>query len=253
MPQSAVMRSALSGRGERVEALRHAGADGQSISYEVIRSANRRRTIAICVRDGSVIVRAPLHVAGAEIEAFIQRRTSWIASALVDNVPARVLAQGQVLPLANGTFTLVWERSTQPRNTLVLRDGVMTVRLAASVPIGTEISVVTAQLSRWYVERARERVDEAVQRWAPVLGSTPAAVFVRNQRSRWGSCARDGSLRFNWRLAMVTDALLDYVVVHELAHLLHPNHSPAFWSEVFRALPDYDKRRAELKRFSSPL
>lgn len=248
------MRGTPLGRSEHRETLLHTSADGRQTAYELIRSARRRRTIAISVLDGRVIVRAPLHAATAEVEAFVARRATWIASALASPNPTRTgLRQGQPLPFAGGEFTVAWERSELHRHTLVLRDGALTIRLAVGVPIGDEPGVVAAQLLRWYSDRACELLDEAVKRWAPSIGVTPTAIYVRNQRSRWGSCARNGALRFNLRLAMVSNELLDYVVVHELAHLLHANHSPAFWAEVSRAMPDYDKRRAELKRFSSPL
>ena len=75
---------------------------------------------------------------------------------------------------------------------------------------------------------------------------TPSRVLIRNQRKRWGSCSSDGSIRLNWRIVMAEAALIDYVVVHELAHLAVMDHSPRYWSVVERALPDYKARRKRL-------
>ena len=72
-------------------------------------------------------------------------------------------------------------------------------------------------------------------------------VLIRDQRRRWGSCARDGTLRFSWRAMMLEPALIDYVVVHELAHLTHQNHSADFWDLVRSAMPDADDRRRRLR------
>jgi predicted metal-dependent hydrolase len=72
-------------------------------------------------------------------------------------------------------------------------------------------------------------------------------VLIRAQRQRWGSCGPDGTLRFNWRILMAPPTLIDYVVVHELAHLRYKHHDSAFWAEVSRLLPDYQLRRARLK------
>ena len=87
-----------------------------------------------------------------------------------------------------------------------------------------------------------------VRRWQFLLGCnrTPR-ILVRNQRSRWGSCAPDGTLRFNWRLMMVEPDLIDYLVVHELAHLTHPNHSADFWGLVAGVMPDVQQRRKRLR------
>jgi hypothetical protein len=77
--------------------------------------------------------------------------------------------------------------------------------------------------------------------------------MIRNQRRRWGSCSADGTLRFNWRLVMAPPAIIEYVVVHELAHLRVPNHSPAFWAEVARFIPDYKARRTALRQLGPSL
>jgi predicted metal-dependent hydrolase len=71
-------------------------------------------------------------------------------------------------------------------------------------------------------------------------------VLLRDKKRRWGSCAKDGTLRFNWRLVMLEPAIVDYVVVHEIAHLVRPHHRPSFWAEVERLIPDYRARRKRL-------
>ena len=84
-------------------------------------------------------------------------------------------------------------------------------------------------------------------RWLPVMGrSEMPRVLVRDQRSRWGSCSSDGTLRFSWRLAMLEPELIESVVVHELAHLDVMNHSKAFWDVVLKAMPDARERRKRL-------
>ena len=85
-------------------------------------------------------------------------------------------------------------------------------------------------------------------RWHPRLGRGPAPrVLIRDQRQRWGSCAPDGTLRFNWRAVMLEPALIDYIVVHELAHLAVRSHSPEFWRIVTAAMPDAQHRRRRLR------
>ena len=101
---------------------------------------------------------------------------------------------------------------------------------------------------KWYRARAGERVPACVARWHPRLGRGPAPrVLIRDQRQRWGSCAPDGTLRFNWRAVMLEPALIDYIVVHELAHLAVRSHSPEFWRIVTGAMPDAQHRRRRLR------
>ena len=98
-----------------------------------------------------------------------------------------------------------------------------------------------------FIERAGHALSAAVERWAPVVGGTPSRVLVRNQKRIWGSCARDGTLRLNWRLALLEPSLIDYVVVHELVHLQVRNHQRDFWSAVEAVLPDFRERRRRLR------
>ena len=101
---------------------------------------------------------------------------------------------------------------------------------------------------QWYQERAAERLPETVERWWPLLGrGEMSRVLIRDQRWRWGSCAPDGTLRFNWRAVMLKPALIEYLVVHELAHLTHRNHSKDFWDLVSKVVPDALQRRKSLR------
>ena len=103
----------------------------------------------------------------------------------------------------------------------------------------------------WYRDRASEHLPAVVDRWWRQLGrdGTPR-ILIRNQRRRWGSCAADGTLRFNWRVMLLDPSLIDYIVVHELAHLTHMDHSPAFWELVCRTIPDAQDRRKRLREMS---
>jgi predicted metal-dependent hydrolase len=83
---------------------------------------------------------------------------------------------------------------------------------------------------------------------APLLGAEPSAVLIREQRKRWGSADAQGVLRFNWRVVQAPTRLVDYVVAHELVHLRYPNHTRGFWAALGQVMPDYERRREELRR-----
>lgn len=96
-------------------------------------------------------------------------------------------------------------------------------------------------------EAARLLVHARLAYFAPLYGVVYRGVFIKNSRSRWGSCSEKGNLNFNYRVALISPELLDYVVVHELCHLIHFNHSPLFWAEVERTVPNWRVLRHELR------
>jgi len=114
-------------------------------------------------------------------------------------------------------------------------------------PIFPELTLKEERRAR---ENARRLINERAHFFATILGLKYNSISIRDQKTRWGSCSRDGNLNFNFRLVFINPELLDYVVVHELCHLKELNHSPKFWQLVEEILPDYKFRRRELKRQS---
>lgn len=111
---------------------------------------------------------------------------------------------------------------------------------------------VRTALEAWYRDRAAQRLPERVQAWLKAAGGRAIGdVIISDQRRRWASCDAKGSLRFNWRVIQAPLRLVDYVVAHELVHLLHPHHGKQFWAALELAQPDFAHRRAELGRLGS--
>jgi YgjP-like, metallopeptidase domain len=104
-----------------------------------------------------------------------------------------------------------------------------------------------AAIDRWYRREARERIESEVEVEANRLGLVPGKVSIRDQKTRWGSCSTSGTLSFNWRLVIGHYEALRYVVIHELVHITHHNHSPAFWSALTAAMPEWKRPAAWLK------
>ncbi len=94
------------------------------------------------------------------------------------------------------------------------------------------------------------KIGKRVRHYCEIMGVTVGYVTVKNQKTRWGSCSAKGNVNFNYQLAFLPDELLDYVVIHELAHRRHMDHSRAFWAEVEKYCPDYLERREQLKEYS---
>lgn len=135
----------------------------------------------------------------------------------------------------------------------MLSGSTRSMHLEVAVPRGTTAAerpgVVRGLLVAWYRARAAEKLPERVAVWAEKVGVQPGAVLIRDQKKRWGSCDAKGNLRFNWRVVQLPMRLVDYVVAHELVHLMHPDHGRAFWALLGRVMPDHELRRTMLVRF----
>ncbi len=227
------------------------GAD--TIEYRIRRSARRTRTILISVDRDGVQLAAPLDTEDEELRALVVRRAPWIRKKLrdvADAPPPLRFVSGETVPYLGRTIPLTCRQDGAAPQ--VRFDG---SRLRISVPAGLagEERFTTARdaIVAWYRARAAERLPAEVEAWWSRLGSgPPPPVLVRDQRKRWGSCGSDGVIRLNWRLVMLDDSLIEYVVVHELSHLRVRNHSPAFWQLVERSIPDTAQRHGRLKEIA---
>lgn len=118
---------------------------------------------------------------------------------------------------------------------ITLTDGVLRV----CTPY-TDASEIEAQIKRWLVKQALSAIRAELDRWSPTVNRPYYRVTIREQKTRWGSCSSKHNLNFNWKLIMAPPGALTYVVIHELVHLIHFNHSEQFWAEVRKRMPDYD-------------
>ncbi len=223
---------------------------GSAIEYEVVRSARRRRTLELTVDEQRVRVSAPIRTPIREIEDFVRGRARWILQHRPTVTPPRMYATGETMPFEGVALPLlVTERRTRGVTiTRSLFDLQVVVPLRyARYDEARRTRAIESAIGKWYAACAQEAIERSVTRWISITGRAPKRVLVRNQRQRWGSCAPDGTLRFNWRLIMLDPALLDYVVVHELCHLEVPNHGPEFWQAAAALIPDHVRRRRRMR------
>ena len=123
----------------------------------------------------------------------------------------------------------------------------------ARMPVSDLTDTQRAALTQRYIAAAREYFPKRAAHFQQFTGGTYSRITIRDQKTRWGSCSARGTLSFNWRLMLAPPAILDYVVVHELCHLTHMNHSPAFWQAVEAVCPDYRDSRRWLKEHGQEL
>ncbi|HVC34484.1 MAG TPA: SprT family zinc-dependent metalloprotease [Chloroflexota bacterium] len=227
------------------------------IAYSVVRGRRRRKTVEITLdpKDG-VIVAAPLETTAERIRDVVNRRAGWIvrqASSQVLQPRPRQFVSGESLPYLGRQARLFVEHAPVARVGVTFDHWSFHVVAPATLTDEERRAATEKALVRWYRARAAERLPERARYWAQRAGYAPTAVLIRDQRQRWASCSPDGTVRFNWRIVMAPPSLIDYVIVHELAHLRVRTHSVAFWAEVARLVPDYRIRRARLKEVGPTL
>ena len=228
-----------------------------TIEYEVRRSARRKKTVQITVERGGVLVAAPAATPKKELRSIVLKRAGWIlrqASTERAEAPAKRFVSGQTFPYLGCDVRLVLEMADSSESSVSFEGATLRVFVPAGLPDADRAGLIRNALVDWYCARAAEHIPDHVDRWWSRLGrGDKPRILIRNQRRRWGSCAWDGTLRFNWRVMMLEPALVDYIVAHELAHLTVRNHSSDFWSLVARHVPDVKQRRQRLRAVEGTL
>lgn len=179
----------------------------------------RRLIVKVDPARGRVIVTAPSKRTLPEAIDFARTRAPWIARELDAGAIARPFASGQIFPYRGAPLEI--EASGRVRGGVAIDQG----KLIA----GGDPRHFNRRITDWLKKEARATLTERVDHYAARLSRRRGPISIRDTRSRWGSCARDGALSFSWRLIMAPPDILDYVAAHECAHLVHLNHSPAYW------------------------
>jgi predicted metal-dependent hydrolase len=221
---------------------------GDRIVPYVLRRA-RRRTIGLSIDHRGLRVGAPPRASLNEVEALIQQHREWVAQKLdewhsrrsaeplqiTDGVRLPMLGEALQVRLALGSNRAIWSAPGEAALTLCLRSPSDAGRL----------------LEKTLRERARALFAERLAHYAQQLALPVPPLALSAARTRWGSCSTRSGIRLNWRLIHFPREIVDYVVVHELAHLREMNHSPRFWAVVGQFYPNYRAARSELKRLAA--
>lgn len=189
--------------------------------------------------------RAPLRLARAHIEAFVLQKAGWIAAQqarFADLRARRATALPQVW-WRGECWRLEWLPGGRPK--VELADGVCRVTGAA------DRALAEALFERHCRREAARLIPQRLEVFRARWSRPPARLRISSARRRWGSCSSRGTLSFSWRLMAAPDFAIDYVIAHELAHLREMNHSPRFWAEVARLMPDWQRGHAWLKAHPS--
>lgn len=220
---------------------------GRPVSYTLKRSS-RRRSIGLRIDDRGLTVNMPLRASEKWLRSVLQEKAHWVIDKL-ENWRANKPVPPQWV---DGQHTSFLGKPLTLRVVASLFDAspqLHGVQLFVHVTDSANERVVEQAITQWYQREAENLFKERVAHYAPLLNVSPCMVKLSAARTQWGSCTARGSLRLNWQLIKMPLRLIDYVVVHELAHLIEMNHSAAFWRVVKSVCPDYVRLRGELRRW----
>ena len=214
---------------------------------EIVRT-DRKRSASIQIEDNFVRVRAPKSLSDSRIHELISKRIPWIRSKLKEQSerPApkpKEYVSGETFPYLGKNYRLK-----------ITKGSTSSIKMANGYLVSTILetdtdpqSTVRTHLEDWYRANAELRLREKTERLSRIVGATPTSVSVKNYKSRWGSCSSRGDIAYNWKIILAPHRIVDYVVVHELCHLLEHNHSSKFWRHVTLHIPDWKQRRDWLR------
>ncbi len=216
------------------------------ISYQVIRSS-KRKTVSIQFDGTSVVVRAPKNLSEEIIVQIVQKKSRWIKEKLkiqeevLSRIKPRKYIDGELYSFLGENYLLKVVDGKPGR--VQLKHERFVVQIPDDFSTEKKKEFIRTQMIEWYQEHGLICLNNKVKRFSEVLGVSPSSVGIKSYKSRWGSCSRDGNLTFNWRVIMSPHRYVDYLVVHELCHLVHMNHSREYWEKVESIIHDYQECR----------
>jgi predicted metal-dependent hydrolase len=236
------------------------------IEYQVLRS--QRKTLSLQVKHGQVFVRAPFHVDEKYISSFVHKKDAWLKAKIAQQNQtldfccdftqgSKLFLLGQLVTLdikftrpGGKPDTYISERMDGQQNLTI----VLPTRLQRKSLDKPQLALmVKKQIETYFKVQAQQVILPKVVWYSKLTNLSPTSIKIRQYRARWGSCNSHGGLSFNYLLMMLPNHVIDYVVVHELCHLKHLNHSILFWQLVAKYFPDYVEAKAWVKANQSAL
>lgn len=243
-----------------MDAVEHLQIAGLLIPYEERKSARAKR-IVISINQERVRVSIPRGVNVREARRFVQEKQQWIID-LWQALQAKKQACGRFIrvyadgdKLACGGQNIILHLVDGERKRAAWREdhGRLLVYLPENLNPAEATEIVRKAVAAWYRVEARRVFAARLDAFAARMDLNYRELYVKEQKTKWGSCSAQGNINLNWRLVMAPDQVINYVVVHELAHRKHLNHSSAFWQCVEAYIPDYRQWRKWLRENGSSL
>lgn len=222
----------------------------QDIEYQLLPGADRQTTDIVIERDGVVRVRPPRRMTPEQVDETVFSKRMWIYRNLAewrDLNATRIVREwvnGESFPYLGSSYRL--SLVDEQDEALKLKDG--RFQLLRSVMEEGGCEAAQHAFEQFYIDKGLARIQQRVVHFAPRVGVGAGEVQVKDLGYRWANCLPNGGLQFHWKCLMAPLTVIDYIVVHELCHMRHRDHSDAFWNEVDKVLPQYRERKEWLRQ-----
>lgn len=223
--------------------------DHNNLPYKVIRS-QRRKTAQITVKATAIEVRVPGWVSDKWVQNWLKDKQDWVAKSWLNahqhsSAFCLKMKQGASFPYMGKNYRVLWKKNKENRVELLGENLLIELSVRSRI---AEQDKATEVLKHWYKEQAFSLFKQRLEYWQKQTGLSSSILKIKAFKRRWGSCSSAGVITLNWKLIMLDISLVDYVIIHELAHLKHMNHGKAFWALVSRYCPQWKARRTALNQ-----
>lgn len=224
------------------------------VDYRLIYSS-RQKTIELVIDlDSGFTVRAPASMSKDEVAANLQRKTNWIITNLdkmnevIRNETRKEFVSGEKFLYKGKRYRLkVMQVNEEIVPFLSFTHSKFIAYVPASVPEFDYPRIIQPLFIDFYYQKADKTISQRARKYLVYFEAKPSLIKVQSLKNKWGNCSKTNQLRFNWRVVMAKMSIIDYVLVHELCHIEHKDHSKAFWNEVQKILPDFEERKEWLR------
>lgn len=224
----------------------------KEVPYKLVKSS-RARCIRITVGPDGVRVSSPKNIDDKLIKDFIRDKQEWIQekvrkyNLLKDKISKKDLVNGEQLPYI-GRSILLTVKETKTGAGIDLKGGSLILAVKKGLSPRERRREIRSKLELWYREQARKTICERLEYYKKRLGVEYNSFRIKEQKTLWGSCSSKKNLNFNWKIIMAPLKIIDYIIVHELCHLIEMKHNERFWKLVKNEMPDYEERRRWLQK-----
>lgn len=221
----------------------------RDISYQLLPGSDRQTTDIVIERNGVITVRPPLRMTPEQVDETVSSKRMWIYRNLAEwrdlnatRVTREWVSGESFLYLGSSYRLQLVQEQDEP---LKLKDGRFCLLRSIVENGGSEAA--HKAFEHFYKDKGMPRLKKRVALWADKVGVTPGSIQIKDIGYRWASCLKNSDLHFHWKCLMAPLTIIDYIIVHELCHLHHRDHSNAFWNEVDKVLPNYQERKEWLR------
>lgn len=211
----------------------------EKIQYKV--EYRKRKTVGILINEnGEVIVRAPIGVSIDYIDKIIEKKRRWIEEKVSMFKEREQLKEDEVMYLGKVCKIKVIEQKFLKKNFVYFKNDTFILNVSNS-------SEVEKTLEKWFREECYRKVKELMEKYIGYFRLHPKEVKIKQQKRKWGCCTYDNRIFFNWHIIMARESAIEYVIVHEMCHMIHKNHSKKFWNLVEKVFTNYKEEHLYLK------